>query len=139
MSFFEKISKTLPEFQGSNWLLRIPFAIIFIQQGLSKLPLDPLEAESYNLPMTVWFFVAWGEFFSGVGLLIGGLLRLKSLWPWVGDLITRFSGIVIAGIMTGVILISEPESIMYVLLYDSFHVILYFGGLFFALRGNRTK
>ena len=139
MGYLEKVSKTLPEFQGSNWLLRIPFAIVFIQQGLNKLPLDPAEAEGFNLPMSVWFFVAYGEIFAGIGLLIGGVLRIKLLWPWIGDLVTRFSGIVIAGIMTGVILISEPESIMYVLLYDSFHVILYFGGLFFALRGNRTK
>ena len=139
MGYLEKVSKTLPEFQGSNWLLRIPFAIIFIQQGLSKLPLNVEDAEAFNLPMTVWFFVAYGETFSGIGLIVGGLLRIKFLWPWIGDLITRFSGVVIAGIMTGVILILEPPSIQYVLLHDSFHVILYVGGLFFALRGNRVK
>tara|TARA_Y100000590_G_C15406258_1_gene895802 strand:+ start:226 stop:645 length:420 start_codon:yes stop_codon:yes gene_type:complete len=139
MSYLEKISKTLPEFQGSNWLLRIPFAIIFIQQGLSKLPLNVSDAETYNLPMSVWFFVAYGELFAGLGLILGGILRIKYLWPWIGDLVTRFSGVVIAGIMTGVILILEPESVQDVLLNDTFHVILYFGGLFFALRGNRVK
>ena len=45
----------------------IPFAIIFIQQGLSKLPLNIEDAEAFNLPMTVWFFVAYGEIFSGIG------------------------------------------------------------------------
>ena len=139
MGYFEKVSKTLPEFQGSNWLLRIPFAIVFIQQGFDKLPLNVEDAEGFNLPMSVWFFVAYGEIFAGVGLIIGGLLRIKFLWPWIGDLITRFSGIVIAGLMTGVILILEPPSLQYVLLHDTFHVILYFGGLFFALRGNRVK
>ena len=139
MSFVEKITRQLPEFQGSNWLLRIPFAIIFIQQGLSKMPVTAADAEVYNLPMSIWFFVAWGELFAGFGLLVGGLLRVKFLWPSIGDLITRFSGIVIAGIMTGVILILEPPSIQYVMLHDTFHVILYFGGLFFALRGNRVK
>ena len=104
-----------------------------------KLPLNIEDAEAFNLPMTVWFFVAYGEIFSGIGLIVGGLLRIKFLWPWIGDLITRFSGVVIAGIMTGVILILEPPSIQYVLLHDSFHVILYVGGLFFALRGNRVK
>ena len=49
---------------------------------------------------------------------------------------TRFCGIVICGIMTGVILIGEPESIWYVILYDHLHLMLYCGGLFFALRGN---
>ena len=134
MSFFEKISKTLPEFQGSNWLLRIPFAIIFIQQGLSKLPLDPLEAESYNLPMTVWFFVAWGEVLAGVGITLGGLLEKK----WFGDFITRMAGFIITSIMLGVILIGEPESILDVFLYDQYHVMLFVGGLFFTLRGNRA-
>ena len=46
MGYLEKVSKTLPEFQGSNWLLRVPFAIIFIQQGLSKLPLNVEDAEA---------------------------------------------------------------------------------------------
>ena len=49
MGYFEKVSKTLPEFQGSNWLLRIPFAIVFIQQGLSKLPLNVEDAEGFQI------------------------------------------------------------------------------------------
>ena len=87
--------------------------------------------------MSVWFFVAWGELFAGIGLLVGGVtIALKD---GVGDFLTRFSGIVICGIMTGVILIAEPESIMYVIMYEHFHLMLYCGGLFFALRGNRVK
>ena len=129
----EQYLKKIPEFKGANWLLRIPVAVVFILQGLQKLPLDPAEAEMWGLPMTVWFFVAWGEFFSGIGLLIGG-----TVYAGIGDIITRFSGIVICGIMTGVILIGEPESFWYVLLYDNLHVMLYCGGLFFALRGNRA-
>ena len=129
----EEYLKKIPEFKGANWLLRIPVAVVFILQGLQKLPLDPAEAEMWGLPMTVWFFVAWGELFSGVGLLIGG-----TVYAGMGDIITRFSGIVICGIMTGVILIGEPESFWYGLLYDNLHVMLYCGGLFFALRGNRA-
>ena len=129
----EQYLKKIPEFKGANWLLRIPVAVVFILQGLQKLPLDPAEAEMWGLPMTVWFFVAWGEFFSGIGLLVCG-----TVYAGMGDIITRFSGIVICGIMTGVILIGEPESFWYVLLYDNLHVMLYCGGLFFALRGNRA-
>jgi putative oxidoreductase len=106
-------------------------------QGLSKLPLDISDAESYGLPMSVWFFVAWGELLSGIGLLVGGLLVSKKLNSY-GGLITRFCGIVICGIMTGIILMQEPESFLDVLLYDNLHVMLYCGGLFFALRGNRV-
>ena len=129
--------KKIPEFKGANWLIRIPLAIVFILQGLQKLPVSIEDAEAFGLPMSVWFFVAWGELFAGIGLLVGGLtIALKD---GVGDVLTRFSGIVICGIMTGVILIGEPASIVDVLLYDNLHVMLYCGGLFFALRGNRVK
>ena len=129
--------KKIPEFKGANFLIRVPLAIVFILQGLSKLPVNIEDAESYGLPMTVWFFVAWGELFAGVGLLIGALAIFPKLWPVFGDALTRFCGITICGIMTGVILIGEPDSLIDVLLYDNLHVMLYCGGLFFALRGNR--
>ena len=133
----EQYLKKIPEFKGANWLIRVPLGIVFILQGLQKLPVDVSDAEAFGLPMSVWFFVAWGELFAGIGLLLGGLtIALKD---GVGDMLTRFSGIVICGIMTGVILIGEPESIMYVILYEHLHLMLYTGGLFFALRGNRVK
>ena len=88
----------------------------------------------------MWWFVAYGELGGGLGLLAGGLLNNKWLkqWPWIGDTVTRFSGITICCIMTGVIWIGEPESFWDVILYDNLHVFLWVGGLFFALRGNRT-
>ena len=137
--FISRIERDIPEFCLSHWLLRVPLAVVFIQQGLSKLPLTQSDAESYGLPLLVWFLVAWGEFLSGIGLLFGGLLRSPRLVPVIGDIVTRFCGIVICGIMTGVILMSEPKGFIDVLLYDNLHVMLYFGGLFFALRGNRAS
>jgi|TARA_R110001583_G_scaffold135445_5_gene287238 putative oxidoreductase len=137
MMTLEQYLKKIPDFKGANWLIRVPLGIVFILQGLQKLPVDISDAEAFGLPMSVWFFVAWGELFAGIGLLLGGLtIALKD---GVGDMLTRFSGIVICGIMTGVILIGEPESIMYVILYEHLHLMLYTGGLFFALRGNRVK
>ena len=125
----------------SHWLLRIPLAIIFIQQGLMKFPLDIEEAASYELSYLVWWFVAYGE-------LLGGLIKTPNwmhyaighniLEPY-GDAITRFSGIVLCCIMTGVIWIGDPESFVDVLLYDNLHVLLWVGALFFALRGNNAK
>ena len=133
----EKLLEKIPEFKGSNLLIRIPLAIVFILQGLAKLPVNIEDAEGYGLPMTVWFFVVWGELFAGIGLIVGAVLIFPKLLPTLGDLLTRFCGVTICGIMTGVILIGEPESLIDVLLYDNFHVMLYCGGLFFALRGNR--
>ena len=43
-----------------------------------KLPLDPSEAESYGLSYLTWWVVAHGELGAGLGLIVGGLLNLKS-------------------------------------------------------------
>ena len=96
------------------------------------------DAQSFELPYLVWWVVAYGELGAGVGLLVAGLLIS---WTWlrdIGDLLTRFCGITICSIMTGVIWVGQPESFWDVILYDNLHVLLWVGGLFFALRGNRT-
>ena len=139
MNILQRISEKIPEFCLSHWLFRIPLAIVFIQQGLSKLPVSIEDAESFGLPYLVWWVVTYGELGAGIGLIIGGILNSDKLWPWIGDILTRFSGITICCIMTGVIWVGEPESILDVILYDNFHVFLWVGGLFFALRGNRAK
>ena len=121
----------------SHWLIRIPLIIIFLQQGISKLPVTVEGAESFDLPYIVWWFAAWGEVGAGLGLLVGGLFPKKYLWE-LGDIITRFSGITICSIMTGVIWVGEPASLTDVILYDNLHVLLWVGGLFFALRGSKA-
>ena len=127
----------MPEFCLSHWLLRIPLIIVFLQQGLQKIPVTVEGAESFDLPYIVWWFAAYGEVGAGIGLLIGGLM-MYSWWSWIGDLITRFSGFVIGCIMTGVIWVGQPDSFMDVILYDNLHVLLWVGGLYFALRGQRV-
>ena len=120
-----------------DWLLRVPLAIVFLQQGISKLPISAEEASGYELPMLVWTFVVLGEIGAGIGLIVGGLIQ--KLWYWIADMITRFSGFVIGSIATGVIWIGQPESLIDVLLYDNLHVFLWAGGLFFALKGNDKR
>ena len=117
-----------------DWVLRVPLAIVFLQQGISKLTISVEEASGYELPMLVWTFVVLGEIGAGVGLIAGGLVQ--KLWTSLADMITRFSGFVIGCIMTGVIWIGQPESLIDVLLYDNLHVFLWVGGLFFAMKGN---
>ena len=134
----QKIINKIPEFCMSHWLLRIPLIIVFIQQGASKYPVNIEDAQSFELPFLVWWFVVYGELGSGLGLLVGGLFQLlHDKLAVISDMITRFSGFTIGSIMTGVIWIGKPESFLDVILYDNFHVILWFGGLYFALRGNR--
>ena len=130
--------KRIPSFAFSHWLLRIPLSTVFIQQGLSKFPVILEDAQSYDLPFLVWWFVAYGELGSGLGLIFGGLFLFKrNNFEWLGDLITRFSGFTIGCITTGVIWTTKPESFLDVILYGNLHVFLWVGGLFFALRGSR--
>lgn len=119
-----------------DWLLRVPLAIVFLQQGISKLPISLEDAQGYELPMLVWTFVILGEIGAGIGLIVGGIIQ--KLWNNIADMVTRFSGFVVGSIMTGVIWIGQPESLIDVLLYDNLHVFLWFGGLYFALKGNEN-
>ena len=137
--YMNNLVKKLPTFKFSHWLLRIPLSIVFIQQGLSKFPVKLEDAQAYDLPFLVWWFVAYGELGAGLGLIFGGLfLFKKNSYEWLGDLITRFSGFTIGCITTGVIWITKPESFIDVILYDNLHVFLWVGGLFFALRGSQN-
>lgn len=134
---YKSIVNKIPEFCMSHWLIRVPLAIVFLQQGFSKWPISVDDASAFDLPMLVWSFVVFGEIGAGIGLLVGGAVIWKSLKE-LQDIITRFSGITICSIMTGVIWVGQPDSFWDVILYDNFHVFLWVGGLFFALRGNRT-
>ena len=133
----KNLLERLPEFCMSHWLLRIPLIVVFLQQGLQKIPVTMEGAESFDLPYIVWWFAAYGEIGAGIGLLVGGIM-MYSWWSWIGDLLTRFSGFVMGCIMTGVIWIGQPSSVWDVILYDNLHVLLWVGGLYFALRGQKV-
>lgn len=123
----------------ATFLLRIPLSVMFLQQGLSKFPVNEITAEAFGLPYIVWWFVAYGEVGSAIGLIIGGILGIlfsKGIISELADLLTRFSGITMTCVVTGVIWIMMPNSFMDVILKDYLHVSLYVGGLYFALRGN---
>ena len=141
----------------ATFLLRIPLSVMFLQQGLMKYNGDMgLEAEMWNLPYIVWWFVTYGEIGAAIGIIFGGLLglipwghrhffisrigRYSPRFKWftqeLGDIITRFSGITMACVVTGVIWLMSPASLWDVIYKDYLHVSLYFGGLYFALRGN---
>jgi putative oxidoreductase len=133
---------SLPDFSLSHLLLRIPLAVMFIEQGLSKFPFDPAVGLGMGIPALVWWFVCYGEVAAGVGLLVGGLTTLPrirdiSTVAIAGDMLTRFSGIVMCCVITGVIwTVLKPESLITFILSDYLHVSLWAGGLYFALRGN---
>ena len=102
----------------ATFLLRVPLSALFLQQGLSKFPVNEQTADAFGLPYIVWWFVAYGE--------VGSM----------ADTLTRFSGITMTCVITGVIWLMKPDSLMAVIMNDYIHVSLYVGGLYFALRGN---
>jgi putative oxidoreductase len=132
----------LPDFSLSHLLLRIPLAVLFISQGLSKFPYDPAQGQAMGINALVWWFVCYGEIAAGVGLLVGGLatlprIRNTAAVAIIGDMLTRFSGIVMCCVVTGVIwTVIKPESLVNFILTDYMHFSLWAGGLYFALRGN---
>ena len=150
--------KMLPKISApiATFFLRIPLSAMFLQQGLSKLPVTGATAEAWGLPYIVWWFVTYGEIGSAIGLIVGGLFglipwhfkhffiarigrhspRFRTITEELGDLLTRFSGITMTCIATGVIWILSPASLWDVIYKDYLHVSLYVGGLYFALRGN---
>jgi len=133
----KKLVNKIPEFCMTHWLLRVPLIVIFLQQGLSKWPID-VNDSPVELTLLVWTFVVLGELGGAIGLIIGGILDYIKKLKEFGDIITRFSGITMTSIMTGVIWTGEPESFTDVLLYDNLHVLLWVGCMYFALRGNRS-
>ena len=125
---------SVPEFCKSQWLLRLPLALIIIQQATWKFPLTADDAASFGLPMTLWMIGAFGELFAGLALFSGGLIR-----SWYGDLLTRLGGLGLAVIIVSVLIIAHKAPIIDILLYNQFHLLLLLGGLFFGLRGNKAK
>ena len=132
----------------ATFLLRIPLSVMFLQQGLAKYNGDMgLEAEMWNLPYIVWWFVTFGEIGAAIGLIVGGVIGVvpwsrwfsefmqKFIWN-IGDLITRFSAITMTGVVTGVLWLMKPASLIDVIVYDYLHISLYVLALYFALRGN---
>lgn len=137
--------KLLPEFALSHILLRIPLAVMFIQQGLSKFPFDPAAGAAFGLPAIVWWVVAYGEVAAGVGLLAGAAATMPRLRDnhWVailGDMLTRFCGITMCCITTGVIWsVLKPTGVLSFITSDYLHFSLWAGGLYFALSGNLSR
>ena len=112
---------------------------MFFQQGINKLPINDMAAEAMGVPYIVWWFAAYGEIGSAIGLIVGGVLGIiftNGILSNLGDMLTRFSGITMTCVVTGVIWLALPGSLMDVILNDYLHLSLYVGGLYFALRGN---
>jgi putative oxidoreductase len=141
-SLFKNYWEILPDLYWSQILIRLPLAIVFISSGVGKLPYHASGGTAFGLSALVWLLVIVSEIGSGIGLIVGGLctlprLRDIALLGELGDMLTRFSGIVMCCVITGVIwTVLKPESLWLFITTDYLHFSLWVGGLYFALRGN---
>jgi len=141
-SLLKNYWKIVPDFYWSQILIRLPLAMMFISSGMGKLPYHATDGAAFGLPAMVWLLVITSEIGSGVGLIVGGLCTLPhvrdiALLSELGDMLTRFSGIVMCCVITGVIwTVLKPESLWLFISTDYLHFSLWVGGLYFALRGN---
>jgi len=82
----------------SGWLLRVPFAAVFLFHGAAKIAAPAASAEMLGLPMALVLLVGLAEVLAGLGALAGGLPGLAR-----ADLATRLSGMAAVPVLVGAI------------------------------------
>lgn len=122
------VSRRIPTIRSADWFLRIPLAIVIIEQGWFKIPGFAEQAASFGLPLLVFGLATFAEIAGGIAVVLGGLVRNN----WMSDMLTRLGGLAIATVVAGVI----------VMIYFGpfsgwqFQGMLLAAGLFFLFRGN---
>lgn len=142
LSIVKNYWRLMPDLSLSHVLLRLPLSFMFIQQGLAKMPFDPTGGVAFGISALVWWVVVYGELAAGIGLLVAALATLpqvrdNQVVAMLGDVLTRFCGITMCCIATGIIwVVLKPDNLWDFMMVDYLHFSLWAGGLYFALRGN---
>lgn len=82
----------------TDWLLRVPFAAVFLYHGAGKLLTPTMSAEMLSLPVALVLLVATAEVLAGIGAIVGGIPAAPR-----ADLVTRLSGVAAAPVLLGAI------------------------------------
>ncbi len=118
----------------AHWLVRLPFAAVFLFHGVGKFADMAGFAAMMELPLFAAWLVALAEIAGGLGILIGGVLRT--------GLVTRLGGLATVPVMLGAIVMvhwgqwSFVASDTHPMGGMEFQVLLLGIGLWFALVGN---
>ena len=138
----EKLARPLKDY--SSCLLRIGLGVSFFLHGYGKVPIqqgfiDWLASKGIAFADLTAFLVAWGEMLAGIGILIGGLVGLRT--PIVGNIITRLSGGAVMVIMIGALLLAHSNWGIFFgergsILFASEQLFLLLLGTYFAIKGN---
>ncbi len=141
-NILEELASPLKSY--SNCLLRIGLGISFFLHGYGKIPIeqdfvDWLASKGILIPETTAHLVAWGEMVSGIGILLGGLIGIKS--SIAGNVITRLSGGAVMVIMIGALFIAHSNWGIFFgergsILFASEQLFLLLVGTYFAIKGN---
>jgi uncharacterized membrane protein YphA (DoxX/SURF4 family) len=87
------------------WLLRAPFAAVFLFHGAGKQFAPAMSADMLGLPIALVLLVGLAEVLAGLGALLGGLQAFPR-----ADLVTRLSGLAAAPVLLGAI--ATPDTIL---------------------------
>jgi uncharacterized membrane protein YphA (DoxX/SURF4 family) len=143
-NFLNKVTSPLNYFV--KLLVQFCLGISFFLHGYGKIPIsqgfiDFLSSKGVPLSNISAYIVAWAEILSGLGLIIGGILSLRS--STLGNLITRFSALTIVIIMINALFIGHSHWSIFIgergaVLFASEQLFLLVLGLFFLIRGNNN-
>ena len=143
-NFLNKATSPLDYFV--KLLVQFCLGISFFLHGYGKIPIsqgfiDFLSSKGVPLSNISAYIVAWAEILSGLGLIIGGILSLRS--STLGNLITRFSALTIVIIMINALFIGHSHWSFFIgergaVLFASEQLFLLVLGLFFLIRGNNN-
>jgi uncharacterized membrane protein YphA (DoxX/SURF4 family) len=141
-NFLNKVTSPLDYFV--KLLVQFCLGISFFLHGYGKIPIsqgfiDFLSSKGVPLSNISAYIVAWAEILSGLGLIIGGILSLRS--STLGNLITRFSALTVVIIMINALFIGHSHWSIFIgergaVLFASEQLFLLVLGLFFLIRGN---
>ncbi len=131
---FVRTSRALPRGTHAHWLLRLPLALVLVQQGIDKFPLSADAAAGFGVPFALWALAAVGEIGAGALLIVAGFLRGA-----LGNLLTRIAGAGLAVIVLGVLFVAYGGTPADWVIFNQFHLLLMAGGLYFALTGGRRS
>jgi len=141
-NFLNKVTSPLDYFV--KLLVQFCLGISFFLHGYGKIPIsqgfiDFLSSKGVPLSNISAYIVAWAEILSGLGLIIGGILSLRS--STLGNLITRFSALTIVIVMINALFIGHSHWSIFIgergaVLFASEQLFLLVLGLFFLIRGN---
>ena len=119
----------------SIFFLRLSLGIAFIIHGYSKFPLPPQKLmEYFNFSPFLASFVAVSELLAGILIILGGFLK-----SGLGNVITRFSALVIVVIMIFAFSLAHKDWFVTKELFTSEQIFLIIIGLYFLINGNQIS